>query len=68
MTSEHIREVIEFMDSESERNKTKEEIIEKFQKIGYLDQNGDYMPPYRNLGRWINECTRKAKEVQAALT
>jgi Ca2+-binding EF-hand superfamily protein len=68
MTSEHIKKVIEFMDRESERNKTKEEIIKEFQEIGFFDSNGDYAAPYRNLGRWIDECRRKAREEQAQLT
>jgi hypothetical protein len=67
MTSEHIRKVLEFMERESERNKTKEEIIREFQEIGFLDSNGNYTAPYRNLGRWIDECTEKAKEKKVAI-
>ncbi|MCF6405716.1 hypothetical protein L3C95_22650 [Chitinophaga filiformis] len=68
MTSEHIRKVLEFMDRESAKTQTEEEIIKKWQRIGFLDSNGDYAAPYRNLGRWIDECTREAKEKQAQLT
>ena len=67
MTSKHMQEVIEFMKKEMVRKKKKEEAIKKFQEIGFLDSNGNYKAPYRNLGRWIDECTRKAKE-QAMLT
>ncbi|MCF6405717.1 hypothetical protein L3C95_22655 [Chitinophaga filiformis] len=62
MTSEHIRKVIEFMNRESVKNRTKEEIIKEWQEVGLLDSNGNYTAPYRNLGRRIDECTRKAKE------
>jgi Ca2+-binding EF-hand superfamily protein len=67
MTSEHIKEVIEFMKRERTRVKTKEEIIKKFQEIGFLDENGDYTAPYRNLGRWIDECNRRGKATHVAL-
>lgn len=67
MTSEHIAEVLEIMDREIARKKTTEEIIKKWQEIGFLDSNGDYAAPYRNLGRWIDECTRTYREEQAAL-
>ncbi|MCF6405715.1 hypothetical protein L3C95_22645 [Chitinophaga filiformis] len=67
MTSEHIQEVIEFMKRERARKKTKEEIFKKFQEIGFLDSNGNYTAPYQNLGKWIDECTRRVKEKQATL-
>jgi len=70
MTSEHIREVLEFMDRKSAKNRTEEEIIEEWKEIGLLDSDGNYTPPYRHLGVWIDECIgrgKKADDAQAAL-
>ncbi len=62
MTSRHIAKVIEFMKRESRRVKTREEIIRKFQEIGFLDSNENYTPPYRNLGNFIEECNGRGKQ------
>jgi len=62
MTSEHIKEVLEFMDRESVRNETREEIIKDWQELGFLDSDGNYTAPYRHLGMWLDECARRTEE------
>ncbi|PWV50534.1 hypothetical protein [Chitinophaga sp. S165] len=67
MTLEHMKKVIEFVDRKYAKNRTREEIIEEWKEVGLLDNNGNYTPPYRNLGRWIDEYRRKLKEKQTLL-
>jgi hypothetical protein len=59
MTSEHIRKVIEFMERENAKNRTKEDAFKRLQACGILNSRGEYTTPYRNLGRWIEKCNGK---------
>ena len=59
MTSEHIRKVIEFMEREDAKIKTKEDALKSLQASGILDSRGDFTAPYRNLGQWLEKCNNK---------
>lgn len=59
MTSEHIKKVIEFMEREKAKIRTKDDAFKSLQASGILDSRGEYTAPYRNLGRWIEKCNNK---------
>ena len=62
MTSEHIKKVIEFMEREDAKIKTKEDALRSLQASGILDSRGKHTAPYENLGRWIERCNKEKVE------